>query len=323
MDSTLAIQDKANSTGQAILGTRKSQLARWQTEHVQSLLHAAWPDFRFDVRVFTTKGDKIIDVPLPLIGGKGLFTLELENALRNGAIDIAVHSLKDLPTDSPKGLTIGSIPPREEAADVLVSRGGETLEALPNHATIGTSSRRRAAQLLHFRPDLQIIDIRGNVDTRIQKTLDPDGPYHASVLAFAGIHRIEQDHVISQILPDEIMLPAPGQGALGVQCRDDKESIQLLAPIHAPIAAAEVIAERSFLAALGGGCATPVAAKATVDDLALTLTGRVTTLDGVHQIEVYISGLAENASFLGEALAQEALEKGAQEILDQCQAAVH
>lgn len=302
------------------LGTRKSQLALWQTDHVQALLQKAWPESHFAVQIFTTKGDKIIDVPLPQIGGKGLFTLELENALRSGDIDMAVHSLKDLPTDAPKGLAIGAIPPRENAADVLVSRNGQSLDGLPKGATIGTSSRRRAAQLLHYRPDLQIIDIRGNVDTRIAKTLASDGPYDASVLAFAGVHRLERDEVITQILPDEIMLPAPGQGALGIQCRDDSASLSLLAPIHHESASAEVTAERAFLAALGGGCATPVAAKAIVDDTQLTLTGRVTTVDGRRQIDVSSSGDASDAVSLGEVLAQEALAQGAQEILNQCQA---
>lgn len=302
------------------LGTRRSKLARWQTDYVQSLLQKAWPDSRFDVQIIVTKGDKILDVPLPLIGGKGLFTLELENALRNGEIDLAVHSLKDLPTDSPEGLTIGAVPPREEVADILVSRNGQPLEKLPNGSTIGTSSRRRAAQLRHFRPDLQIIDIRGNVDTRIAKTQDPDGPYEASVLAFAGVHRLERDEVITQILPDEIMLSAPGQGALGIQCRDEEHSLKLLAPAHDAQAAATTTAERAFLAALGGGCSTPVAAKAVVQGERILLAGRVTTLDGSRQIDVTSNGTLSDAFALGESLAQEALSRGVQEILDQCQA---
>lgn len=304
---------------QITLGTRRSQLARWQTAHVQSLLQNVWADTQFGVETIVTKGDTIIDVPLPLIGGKGLFTLELENALHNGTIDLAVHSLKDLPTESPAGLTIGAVPPRERACDALISRSGQAIDELPNGSVIGTSSRRRAAQLLHFRPDFQIIDIRGNVDTRIAKTLDPEGPYDASVLAFAGIHRLGQSDVITQVLPAEIMLPAPGQGALGIQCRDEAASINLLTPIHDALAAATVTAERAFLAALGGGCATPVAALASIEGDQLKLTGRVTNLDGTRQIEVTASSTQDKAETLGQSLATEAFGQGAQEILVQCQ----
>lgn len=305
-----------------ILGTRKSKLARWQTDHMRSLLQHAWPDHVFDIEVFTTQGDKILDVPLPLIGGKGLFTQELEHALRCGDIDVAVHSLKDLPVECPPGLTIGAVPSRERTADVLVSRTGLALDKLPRGAVIGTSSRRRAAQLLHFRPDLTITDIRGNVDTRIAKAMNPDGPYDGIILAFAGVRRLGQMDVISQILPDEIMLPAPGQGALGVQCRAEDSSTRMLVPIQHRESTAEVTAERAFLAALGGGCATPVAAKAVIANARLRLLGRVTMLDGSQQIDVSLMGSTEDAGSLGTALAREALAQGAQGILEQC-ARVH
>jgi hydroxymethylbilane synthase len=165
------------------LGTRGSALARWQTDHVADLLAAAWPGLALEVVVLHTQGDRLLDTPLPLVGGKGAFTAELEAALRRGEIDLAVHSLKDLPTAMPVGLVLGAVPARADPSDVLVSRGGYRLETLPQGATVGTSSRRRAAQLLHHRPDLRLLDVRGNVDTRLGKALDPDGPYDALLLA--------------------------------------------------------------------------------------------------------------------------------------------
>ncbi|MBV7335769.1 hydroxymethylbilane synthase [Chloroflexi bacterium TSY] len=297
------------------LGTRGSVLARWQTNYVQTLLRELWPRLEFTVDVMTTKGDRVIDKPLPLIGGKGLFTAELEAALHSGTIDIAVHSLKDLPTDSPDGLTIGAIPQRANPADVFVSRADYTIDTLPKGATIGTSSRRRMAQLLHVRPDIQIRDIRGNVDTRIQKALAAEGPYDAVVLAHAGLERIDRLDVVSQILPFDLMLPAPGQGALAVQCRDDVASHQLLTLLQHQPSAAAVTAERAFLAALGGGCSTPVAAYAEVGAHTLHLRGRVTSVDGVHQVDVSDFGETAQAVELGQHLATVALEQGAREIL--------
>jgi hydroxymethylbilane synthase len=298
------------------LGTRRSMLALWQTRHVQQLLAAAWPRRTFAVEEFTTQGDRVLDTPLPQIGGKGLFTLELEIALRNGKIDMAVHSLKDLPTEAPPGLIVGAIPTRAHPADVLVCRGDHTLETLPRGATIGTSSRRRAAQLLAHRPDLQIADIRGNVETRIRKTKDPDGPYDATVLAHAGLQRLEKLDVASQVLPFDIMLPAPGQGALGIQCRDDEASRTLLVTINHADTHAAVSAERAFLAGLGGGCATPVAAHGEIHDGVLYIRGRVSAPDGSQQIDVAAQGAPEDAMQLGMQLARAALEQGAARILE-------
>ncbi len=305
------------------LGTRKSALARWQTDHVAGLLHDAWPQLKTDIQHMVTKGDQVLDKALPLIGGKGLFTAELEQALHNHEVDLAVHSLKDLPTEAVAGLTVGAVPVRAPLADVLISRTGQTLDELPEGAAIGTSSRRRAAQLLHYRPDLRMIDIRGNVDTRISKVKDPDGPYDAIVLAEAGVTRLERGEVITERLPLEIMMPAPGQGALAVQCRDEPESLELLAPIqHVPTLLA-VSAERAFLNGLGGGCSVPVAAHAMAEGDQLTLHGRVTTLNGSYHIDV--SGqirLGAKASDLqrvqqlGARLAQEALSDGASAILE-------
>lgn len=297
------------------LGTRASTLARWQTDHVIALLSQVHAQTHFEARIFSTKGDQILDTPLPLIGGKGLFTQELEQALLTGEIDLAVHSLKDLPTENPPGLTVGAVPSREDPLDALVCQQGHTLESLPPGAVIGTSSRRRAAQLLHHRPDLIIRDIRGNVESRIRKALDPDGPYMGTVLACAGLRRLGWIDQATQILPPAVMLPAPGQGALAVQCRDEAASLALLAPIVDGATLAAVHAERAFLAGLGGGCSVPVAAYATVTDGRITLRGRVSRVDGSAQIDVQSQGSIDEAIPLGRALAQEAIGRGAGEIL--------
>jgi hydroxymethylbilane synthase len=297
------------------LGTRGSTLARWQTDYVVGLLTMAWPALICEVVVFHTQGDRVLDTPLPLLGGKGIFTAGLEAALHSGAIDLAVDSLKDLPTEIPGGLALGAVPVRAEAADVLVSRADYSLETLPQGATVGTSSRRRAAQLLHRRPDLRILNVRGNVDTRIRKALAVDGLYDALLLAHAGLARLGHTHVITQVLPLDVMLPAPGQGALGIQCRADQATLALLAPLnHAPTRMA-VDAERAFLVRLGGGCAVPIAAYATVEDGHLQLRGRVTAVDGTQQIDVAIDGPADDAAALGARLGEKALAEGAAQLL--------
>ena len=299
------------------LGTRSSDLALWQTHHVAALIRDAWPDIEVTLETFSTKGDQILDTPLPLIGGKGLFTAELEAALRGRSIDAAVHSLKDLPTESPPALALGAIPERANPADVLVSRAGYTLGNLPLGATVGTSSRRRAAQLLNARPDLHIADIRGNVPTRIRKALDQDGPYDAVVLAYAGLQRLERLDVISQLLPLELMLPAPGQGALAVQCRSEAASLDLLAPLDHTTTRATTTAERSFLAGLGGGCSVPIAAYARLEGEEITLLGRIAGLDGARQIDVTGQAPVVEAAALGERLSREALELGAAKLLEE------
>ena len=287
-------------------GTRGSQLALWQTDLVLSLL----PDGGGEREIIQTKGDRILDTPLPLVGGKGVFTAELEAALHENRIQCAVHSLKDLPAEQPEGLALGAILKRAPSGDALISRSGKPLAELPLGATVGTSSRRRAAQLLHQRPDLVLLDIRGNVDTRLKKALDPDGPYDAIVLAQAGLERLGLGAHITELLP---MLPAPGQGAIAVQCRAEAWILEALAPLHDPDTAAAVTAERAFLAGLGGGCSLPIAALGTVSDGTLTLTGRVLSPDGKRQIEVVGQGSEPEA--LGTRLAQEALAQGAEELL--------
>jgi len=291
----------------------------WQTNHVRDLLLAAWPGIQVEIEIFTTTGDQVLDTPLPLIGGKGLFTAELEAALKSGTIDVAVHSLKDLPTEYPAGITIGAIPARANPADVLVSKEGYTLSTLPEGAKVGTSSRRRASQLLSVRPDLDIVDIRGNVPTRLRKALAEDGRYDAIILAYAGLERLGLLDAASQILPSELMLPAPGQGALGIQCRDDPLSLEILALLNHPETRAAVAAERSFLSGLGGGCSVPIAAYANLDGDRLSLVGRVAALNGTRQIDVRGQSTQVDAYQLGHQLAVEALAQGAAELLGEGQ----
>lgn len=298
------------------LGTRASALARWQADWVMSRLGEAWPGLNCRTTHFTTSGDRILDKPLPEIGGKGLFTEELEGALRAGEIDLAVHSLKDLPIDDAPGLTIGAIPVRADARDVLISRDRLTLASLPSGAPVGTCSLRRSAQLLAARPDLTLLPLRGNVDTRIQKTMR--GDYDAIVLAGAGVERLGLAQHVTQYLPFDVMLPAPGQGALAVQCRaSDSATLELLAAIEEHAARAAVTAERSFLKALGGGCSAPVAAYAeacTVEPRSrIGMTGLVASADG--RIVIRVSGEAADPETLGTQLAQKALTQGAGELL--------
>ncbi len=300
------------------LGTRGSALARWQTNYVSQLLGGVWPNLQIDVEVLTTQGDRVLDTPLPLLGGKGVFTAELEAALHQRDIDGAVHSLKDLPTENPIMLTIGAVPQRAMVNDVLVSKNAYTLATLPQNAVIGTSSRRRAAQLLRQRPDLKIADIRGNIDTRIRKALDTGSIYDGIILAAAGIERLGRADVISEILSLSDMLPAPGQGALAVQCRDELTSKSLFAAInHTPTEIA-VTSERAFLAGLGGGCALPIAAYGVVDGHKLHLRGSVTAVDGRKQIDVEIEGAASiaEARLLGAELARIALGQGVASLLE-------
>jgi hydroxymethylbilane synthase len=316
----------ASLTRTVTLGTRGSQLARWQTDYVIGRLRAAWPDLDCQTRLFTTSGDRHLDRPLPEIGGKGLFTEELEIALRAAEIDIAVHSLKDLPIEEAPGLTLGAIPAREDARDVLIARERWRLDTLPRGARVGTSSLRRSAQLLAACPDLTLLSLRGNVDTRIRKAMN--GDYDAIVLAAAGVVRLGLQGHIAEYLPFDLMLPAPGQGALAVQCRaNDAPLRQLLSAIDEPGVRRAVTAERAFLTRLGGGCSTPVAAYATSaasptlahwNDTGkrggrLHLTGLVASADGRRIIRVL--GEGDDPLRLGSDLAQQALAQGAAEIL--------
>jgi len=297
------------------MGTRGSALARWQTDHVAALLQHAWPGLRIEIEVLHTQGDRILDKPLPAIGGKGLFTAELEGALRAGTIDLAVHSLKDLPTELEEGLIIGAIPERAPVHDVVISRSRLPLAHLPPDAHIGTSSLRRAAQLRRCFPHFQLLDIRGNIDTRIHKAQDPDGPYDAIILARAGVERLGRGAAIGEVLALELMLPAPGQGALAIQCRADQRLLELLAPIDHAATRCAVEAERAFLAGLGGGCSVPVAAYGQVQDGLLAMQGRVTAADGSQQVDVQLEGDPGAAQALGRRLAHLARNQGAASLL--------
>lgn len=294
------------------LGSRTSALAMWQSRHIVDALVAAWPGLECGIEPFVTQGDKTLDRPLPEIGGKGLFTLELENGLREGRIDLAVHSLKDLPVEDAPGLSLGAIVGRADVRDVLVAKNGWALDDLPAGAVVGTSSLRRQAQTLAAYPHLTVRSIRGNVETRIRKALH--GDYDATLLAAAGVTRLGLDAQISQWLPLDLMLPAPGQGALAVQCRaDDERTLNLLAAIHNVEVAQAVTAERAFLSGLGGGCSIPVGAYATVQGGTIHLTGLVAATDGSRSIRVAGSGLS--ALELGASLAEEAKSQGAAELI--------
>ena len=305
------------------IGTRNSPLALWQAEHVRGLLALQHPDLEYELVEITTTGDRVLDTPLPAIGGKGLFTAELEQALHECSIDLAVHSLKDLPTASSPGLAVGAVVERADSADVLVSRCGYSILSLPREAYVGTSSSRRAAQLLYARPDLQMIDLRGNAGTRLRKALDPSGPYDAIVIAMAALQRLDRLEVVSEIISEDLMLPAPGQGAVAVQCRDEAASFDLLRAIEHEPTQLETTAERAFLEGLGGGCAVPVAARARLGaDCRLHLKGRVVAPDGSTLVEVEAdeptalgAGSRQAAFDLGRRAAEEALSRGAARLL--------
>lgn len=299
-----------------IFATRTSALARWQTQWVIQALQAAHPGIRCEEKHILTQGDQILEKPLPEIGGKGLFTQELEDELLSGAVHCAVHSLKDLPVEMPEGLTLGCVPRRAEVRDALISRHGCTLEELPPGAVVGTSSLRRAAQILAVRPDVTITSLRGNLDTRLRKALD--GAYDAVILAGAGLTRLGLQAHVTQWLPLTVMLPAPGQGALAVQCRQaDGDLLGLLEALEHPPTRTAVTAERQFLLGLGGGCAVPVAAYAEVQGSPETihLSGLVASADGRQVIRV--SGAGTEALELGGRLAAQAVEQGACELIEE------
>jgi hydroxymethylbilane synthase len=297
------------------LGTRASALARHQAGLARAALVRADPAVRVEIVPFTTRGDRDLDHPLPEIGGKGVFTEELERALLAGEITLAVHSLKDLPTAQPAPLAIAAVLERADPRDVLISRSGTTLASLPPRPGIGTSSTRRAAQIAALRPDVRLLELRGNVETRVKKALDPEGPYDAIVVAAAGIARLGLDHAVSERLAPQQLLPAPGQGAIALQCRSSDPVAALLARVnHLPTWAA-VSAERAFLAALEGGCAAPIAAFAQADGPSLTLDGLVASTDGRTVLRVRATGAVAAAESLGRALAEEVRRAGAETLL--------
>ncbi len=300
-----------------IIGSRGSKLALWQSNHIAGRIKQEHPEITTEIRIIKTQGDKILDVPLAKIGDKGLFVKELEEALLSGTVDLAVHSMKDVPTSLPAGLIIGAITEREDPRDVVITADGTKLDELPLNARIGTSSLRRIAQLHRINPAYQTEDLRGNIDTRLRKL--SEGLYDAVILAAAGVHRLGFSDKIAEYLSCERFLPAVGQGALGIEIRqDDTETGNLIKEINHPATAAAVQAERAFLARLEGGCQIPIGAYGKVnEDNRLTLDGMVSSLDGVNFLKDMTEGKVSDAQSLGRQLGETLIEQGAGDILAQ------
>jgi len=298
------------------IGTRGSQLALYQANWVKDRLTEVHPHLRVTLDKIKTTGDKIQDAPLSKIGGKGLFVKEIEEALIQRRIDLAVHSIKDVPAEFPEGLHLAAITKREDPRDVLISRDGRLLKDLPRGAEIGTSSLRRQAQILHFRNDLKMIPLRGNLDTRLRKleTMNLDG----IILALAGVKRLGFEGRVTEVLPFEISLPAIGQGALGIETRMDDREVEGRIPFLNDRASAICVSgERAFLKRLEGGCQVPIAAYGEISGPILRLEGMVGTVDGRTLIRHRLEGPVEEAEALGVKLAEILLKEGAKEILDE------
>ena len=301
-----------------IVGSRKSKLALTQTNWFINELTKAGVPFEFEIKEIVTKGDRILDVQLSKVGGKGLFVKEIEQALYDKEIDFAVHSMKDMPAVLPEGLVIGCIPPREDARDAFISKGNVKFADLPEGAVVGTSSLRRSAQLLTVRPDLNIKWIRGNVDTRLNKLETED--YDAIILAAAGLKRLGwSEDVVTEYLSEDICLPAVAQGSLGIECRaDDEELLAELAKLTHANTWKTAHAERSFLAAMDGGCQVPIAGYATVEGETITLTGLVAAPDASVAYKETLTGT--DADALGKAVAAKLTEQGAFDLIQRVKA---
>ena len=302
--------------GQQIrIGTRGSKLALWQARWVQSRILSLDPDATVELNSIKTIGDKLLDVPLAKVGGKGLFVKEIEEAILDGRVDLAVHSMKDMPSELPEGLVIGAVPKREMPVDVLLSRESRSLSELPDGARIGTSSLRRAAQLLALRPDVNIIPLRGNLDTRIRK-LDTEN-LDAIVLAAAGVRRLNLQDRVTEYLDVELMVPAVGQGALCIEARRGDETLQpILNAMEDLETRLTVTAERALLARLEGSCQVPIAGHGILEQDRLHVTGLVADLGGKTVIRDSLEGPPQDAQRIGTELADMLLKKGAKEILD-------
>lgn len=299
-----------------LIGTRESTLAMWQTDWVVDQLRKYHPSLNFKTVKMKTKGDKILDTALVKIGDKGLFTKELETALLERRIDLAVHSMKDLPSQLPLGLTIGAISEREYPGDVLIGRIGQILAELPEGTVLGTSSLRRSAQLLRYRPDLRLESLRGNLNTRLEKL--KSGQYDGIVLAAAGVIRLGWTNKITEYLPYEICLPAVGQGSIGVEIREnDPEILELVQSINDPTSNAAITAERALMGRLEGGCQVPIGALGQVEGGVLRLEATVVSLDGSQSVRLKTSGPASEAKTLGIKLAEQLLDNGGSKILEQ------
>jgi hydroxymethylbilane synthase len=296
------------------IATRKSPLALWQAEFVRDSLLALHPELKVELVKMVTQGDKILDTPLAKVGGKGLFVKELEVGMLKGDADIAVHSMKDVPVEFPEGLHLAVICEREDPRDAFVSNDFESIEDLPEGAKVGTSSLRRMCQIRHWRSDLEILDLRGNVNTRLRK-LD-EGEYDAIILACAGLKRLGFDSRIRSHLDPGFSLPAIGQGAVGIECRSDDSYInELIAPLNHPATRTRVLAERAMNLRLEGGCQVPIGGYAELDGDTILIRGLVGRPDGSEMVRGEIAGRADEAEYLGTALAEDLLARGAGDIL--------
>lgn len=296
------------------IGTRQSLLALWQSNHIAACLRKQYPECEVVLKKIVTKGDRILDVPLAQIGGKGLFTKEIEEDLLSGEVDLAVHSLKDMPTVLPEGLCLTAITERANVGDAFVSNKYNSFAELPLGAVVGTSSLRRKAQLLAARPDLTIRDLRGNVDTRLRK-LD-EGLYDAVILAAAGLERLGHGDRIKAVIPSDVCLPAVGQGALAIECRaDDEEVRQMLNFLNDVPTVQATAAERAFLGLLEGGCQVPIGVHADVEGDKIKIEAIIAALDGSTVLRDTIEGAAGEAVALGQELGKKMLANGGQEIL--------
>ncbi len=298
-----------------ILGTRGSKLARWQTEYVAAQLKQVFPGLKVEVKTIRTTGDKIMDVSLSRIGDKGLFTKEIEKELLEGSIDMAVHSMKDLPSALGNGLCLGAVLEREKPGDVLLARRGLSFADLPEGAVIGTSSLRRIAQIRRARPDIKLVDLRGNVETRIRKMQEEN--LDGIVLAYAGVKRLGFAELISDFLSSDLILPAVGQGAIAVEVRkEDSSNLELLNEINHADTCLATGAERSFLRVLEGGCQVPIGCYAKIQEDHIAIEGLVASLDGSQVFRGSKRGSRDQALGLGEQLAMELLRMGADKVLD-------
>lgn len=296
------------------IGTRQSLLALWQSNFIAGELSKEYPNCKVTLKKIITKGDKILDVPLAQIGGKGLFTKEIEEELLNGTVDLAVHSLKDMPTVLPEGLCLTVITSRANVGDAFVSNKYNSFAQLPQGAVLGTSSLRRRAQLLAARPDLQIVDLRGNVDTRLRK-LD-EGNMDAIILAAAGLQRLGHGDRIKEIIPTSVCLPAVGQGALAIECRTDNTEVrEMLSFLNDKATKQATDAERAFLGLIEGGCQVPIGVHAEVKDEKIKIEAIIASLDGSTVLRNTISGKAKDAVELGQKLGRKMLAEGGQDIL--------
>ncbi len=297
------------------IGTRGSTLALWQANHVKQQIEKAFPEIRIDINVIKTTGDRITDRPLSMVGGKGLFVKEIETALLNGSIDLAVHSMKDMPGELPEGLVIGAIPERANPFDVLISAQGQRFKNYPQGAIIGTSSLRRGSQLKYLRPDLEIKSIRGNLDTRLKKL--KSGEYAAIVLAAAGLERLGQGSQITEYLTEDDMVPAVGQGALCIETREnDPDMAEILSFLNHDPTRICVTGERAFLKEIEGSCHIPVACFGKIRDNRVWLTAVVVSEDGRSLIKKTIESLPEQVTETGQELAKLVLNNGGQRILE-------